>query len=253
MTMTPCRCPVSRVVRSGLAGLLAVSLAAAASARAEVVTLPTDLLLGDRYYLAFVTSGTISGTSANVADYNAFVQAQANANGLGTIFGRAVTWKALVSTTSVNAITNLGIGNFPIYRLDDVKLATGSTDLWDGTLAVPLSVDQFGTVLPSGAVWTGSQTNGTPYPGYELGTGTPIFGGLGSAGNPWLVSGAGASSNTYRIYAFSGEMIAVPEPSSISIAVTGVALTAWTLGRRRPRRAGTQRQADPGHGSGGSS
>lgn len=238
--MTLVRClRTSREVGSSLVASLAVLSATAASVQAEITTLPTSLLLGDRYYLAFVTSGSISGTSANVADYDAFVQAQANLNGLGTISGFSVTWKALVSTPSVNAITHLGLGNFPIFRLNDVQIASGGSDLWDGNLSAALNVDQFGTTLTSGTAWTGSQTNGLAYPGYQLGTSTPIFGGPNSTGNPWLVSGSGLNSNNYRVYAFSQQLIAVPEPTTISLAIGGgMATAAWTV-RRRRRATGT--------------
>lgn len=236
------RFPMLVAVALSLGGLVA----SVSSARAEVITLPSSLLLGDRYYLAFVTSGTISGTSSNVADYDAFVQAQANLNGLGTISGFPVTWKALVSTPSVNAITHLGIGNFPIFRLNDVQIASGNTDLWDGNLSAALNVDQFGTTLTSGTAWTGSQTNGLAYPGYQLGTSTPIFGGPNSTGNPWLVSGSGADTNNFRVYAFSEQLIAVPEPTSISLAIGGCTATAaWTVRRRRATGTPSRRGSGP--------
>lgn len=229
---------LERRVGSLVVGPLAIMLLAATSVQAQVTTLPSSLLFGQKYYLAFVTSGSISGTSANVADYDAFVQAQANLNGLGTISGVPVTWKALVSTPSISAFNHLGIsGSTPIFRLNDVQIASGSSDLWDGNLSAALNVDQFGTTLTSGTAWTGTQDNGLAYPGLELGSSTPIFGGPNATTAPWLVSGSGTNSNTFRVYAFSQELIAVPEPTSISLAIGGgLVAAAWTARRRRARR-----------------
>lgn len=211
-----------------------------APAQAAIVTVPTSLSPGDKYYLAFVTAGTISGTSTDVAVYNTFAQDQANAAGLGTISGSPVTWKALVSTASVTALTNLGIGSFPIFLLNDVQLATGSTDLWNGSIAVPLRVTQSGSTLVSGAVWTGSVDNGNAYNPYQLGTSTPIIGGLNSTGSAWVVAGSNPNTTANRLYAFSEQLTVpavVPEPASISIALCGVAIAGWTMARRRARQA----------------
>lgn len=234
-------CAFASRVGSLVVGPLIIVLLAAASVQAQVTTLPSSLLFGQKYYLAFVTSGSISGTSANVADYDAFVQAQANLNGLGTISGVPVTWKALVSTPSVNAITHLGIsGSTPIFRLNDVQIASGSADLWDGSLAAALSVDQFGNTLTLGTAWTGTQDNGLAYPTFELGTSTPIIGGPTGTTSVWLVAGSSPNSNTFRVYAFSQELTAVPEPASISMAIGGGLVTAaWTVRRRRAKRPAT--------------
>ena len=64
---------------------------------------------GDEYRLVFATSMGIDGTSANIADYDTFVQNAANASTLGgaDVLG-SVTWKALVSTPTVAANVNTG-------------------------------------------------------------------------------------------------------------------------------------------------
>jgi hypothetical protein len=71
-----------------LIGLSVACLSMAShSASAAIVTVPTGLNPGDTYYLAFVTAGTITGTSTNIADYNAFAQSQATGAGLEHHFG----------------------------------------------------------------------------------------------------------------------------------------------------------------------
>lgn len=220
-----------------LAAVTVTALGLSAAVDAAIVTVPTGLNPGDTYYLAFVTAGTISGTSTDIADYNAFAQSQAAGAGLGTISGSAVTWKAAVSTPTVSAVSNLGLGASPIYRINNVLIATGASDLWDGSLLNPLNVDQNDVSYGGGvAAWTGSQSNGTSYPTYELGgsSGTPIIGAVNST-TTWLVVNAVNSANTNRVYAFSSPLIVpVPEPSStaILIAVVG-SFAGWRLRRSK--------------------
>jgi hypothetical protein len=61
--------------------------------------------VGDTYRLAFVTEGTTLATSTDIATYNAFVQ---NAADNSSTFGNlgSVTWKAIGSTATVNAMAN---------------------------------------------------------------------------------------------------------------------------------------------------
>lgn len=220
-------------------GSVVVLLAAFATARATVVTVPTSLSPGDSYYLAFVTNLTTAASSSDIAFYDAFVQAQANAAGLNTIAGNPVTWKALVSTTTTNAVTHLGIGSSPVFRLNDTQIASGGSDLWDGSIAVPLNVTESGTTLPAGSVWTGSQANGVAYPAFQVGTANPISGGLNSASSSWLVANSNQPNTTlFRIYAFSQELQVVPEPSAVVLALSGAAaVIGLTLAKRRARNS----------------
>jgi hypothetical protein len=219
-----------KMLRFCVLGLLVV---ATAHAHAAIVPVPTGLQPGDKYYLAFLTASGTTGTSANIADYNAFAQSQANT--VASLSG--FTWKAAVSTPSVSALTNLNIGNFPVYRIDGVQIATGGTDLWDGSLMAAINVDQNEAVYGGGvAAWTGSNGNGTAYSPYELGGSgnLPIIGAVNSTSSSWMVVNAVGSANTNRVYAFSNQLIVpVPEPASISIAACGAALGGLALARRR--------------------
>jgi hypothetical protein len=223
---------------------LVLVLAGLATARAAIVPVPTGLQPGDKYYLAFLTNGTILGTSSDIADYNSFAQNQAAlVPSLTTISGSPVTWKAAVSTPTVNALTNLGLGNFPIYRIDGVQIATGGTDLWDGSLANPINVDQYENSYGGGVVaWTGSNSNGTGYAlfgGIQMGgaSGNSITGAVASTTSSWMTVGSPGSGSLNKVYAFSSELVVpVPEPASVSVALCSVALVGWSL-RRRARKA----------------
>jgi hypothetical protein len=221
-----------------LIGLSLVCLSMSSQpAIAAIVTVPTGLNPGDTYYLAFVTAGTIAGTSTDIADYNAFAQSQAAGAGLNNISGSPVTWKAAVSTPTVSAVSNLGLGASPIYRINNTLIATGASDLWDGSLLAALNVDQNDQSYSGGgaAAWTGSNANGTPYLTYQLGTTTPIIGAVSSTSNTWMVVNAVAAANTNRVYAFSSPLVVpVPEPSTTAMLTAAVgSIAAWRLRRSK--------------------
>ena len=75
----------------------------------------------------------MSQNSSNIADYNNFVNAQA---GGATFDGSVVAWNAIGSTSSVNAIDNIGQSAAPVYLADGTLItsSTTSTGLWSGSL-----------------------------------------------------------------------------------------------------------------------
>ena len=79
----------------------------------------------------------MTATSSNIADYNNFVNAQA---GGATYNGQVVTWVAIASTPTVNAIDN--VGQTPaLYTWPDgtqVTTSTTTSGLWSGTLLHPI-------------------------------------------------------------------------------------------------------------------
>ena len=111
---------------------------------AWAITPPIGLNAGDQYRLAFVTSTERDGLSANIADYNAHVTAAAS--GVPELLALGTTWRAIASTAVVaardNTNTNPDETGVPIYLLNGVQLASGNADLWDGTISVPLDVDE---------------------------------------------------------------------------------------------------------------
>jgi len=113
-----------------------------ATSPAGGVVIPTGLTEGDPYHLAFVTSGTRTGNSTDIAVYNTFVQDQAAMNSSLTGTNVGVTYTAIASTETVDASDN-ALVEAPIYLLDGTtKVADGFSDLWDGTLDAPLDLTQ---------------------------------------------------------------------------------------------------------------
>jgi len=133
----------------------------------EVVTVPSDLNPGDQYRLFFVTSNAFTGSSSDIGTYNARVQLEASlVPGLAAL---NTTWKAIVSTSTVNAMVNsdtdhtpAGNTGVPIYLVDGTRLADHYDQLWTrtGPLHVEPSVCSDLTQALS-RVWTGTNANGT--------------------------------------------------------------------------------------------
>ena len=72
-------------------------------AQADFILLPPDLAPGQTFQVAFVTTGSVDAISNDISVYNNFVADAAAAAGLDVINGQAVTWHAIMSTTSIDA------------------------------------------------------------------------------------------------------------------------------------------------------
>ena len=108
--------------------------------------IPSGLGAGDRFRLVFLSSTTRNGSSANIADYNTFVQTAAAA-GHTDIQGSSSTFRVVGSTAADDARDNTatrytgddtaatgddGDVGVPIYWLDGAKVADEYRDFYDG-------------------------------------------------------------------------------------------------------------------------
>ena len=88
---------------------------------------PAGVPAGGSFRLMFVTEGTSTASSSDIADYNLFVQAQANAN--ATLKPFKGEFRALISTGTVNARDNTATTytntekGVPIYWVDNGTVA----------------------------------------------------------------------------------------------------------------------------------
>ncbi len=204
-----------------------------------VIVTPSDLAPGANYYLVMITGSVFTGASSNIADYDAFVNSEVAQN--TDLAG--ITWKALGSTSTVSARDHLGIGNFPIYRLDGVRIADNATDLWDGSIAVTGMTTYNGFLLPNSFVWTGSNPDGTASTDY-LGSATAVFGFTARSDAGWITHQSGSTAtgsgtvSGHRMLGFSqmltvgGPSPAVPEPSAMIVWGLVTSMGAM-LSRRR--------------------
>ena len=130
---------------------------------------------GDSYRFIFASSTGRDATSADIADYNTFIQNAADASPLG--LGLA-TWKALASTetvaANVNTSTDTGSGE-SFWLLDGESLvADDYADLY--------GFDTHDSVINV------SETGGTPFDGGDF---TSVWSGSDGAGNPKTNAGGG--------------------------------------------------------------
>ena len=223
-----------------LSGVALATLGISSAAQAAIL-LPS-LTPGSQYRLVFVTSGTRNATSTNIADYNQFVnnaaQASTNLNTALTTAGltpSAINWTAIGSTATVNArlntLTQASDTSVPIYRVDGAQVATGNSDLWDGTIQSPIAVDEGGNSQVGRTVWTGTSSDGStflaPGPSGFLGSSTVRVGSTNNLNAKWVSDksdGVGFGSSA-RLYGISSIVTvptatATPEPSSLLSFIT---------------------------------
>jgi hypothetical protein len=235
---------VAIMVKRNLRMLAFASYFIAACVSGAIVIPPPGLNPGDQYRLVFVTSGTRDATSTNIADYNAFVNAQA----AGVVSAGFPTsgWTAIASTESVDARTNTGTasgGGVPIYRVDGVRVADDYTDLWNGgNLLADLSVTQQGNFLPgppcsSGPfslclVWTGTSQIGDASVPLGGNTGSPLGSGTGEMFQEfvpppdpqfgtWISVYFDSRSRLYPLYAMSDVLTVGSAPPPATYTVGG--------------------------------
>ena len=140
--------------------------------------IPDCLSPGDSYRILFLTSDMRDAMSTDIADYNTFVQGQAD----GVTALNGITFRVLASTGSDSARDNTmttGAGaNIRTFYYQGAKVADDYTDLYDGDWDTTAARHQNGDLRTSvgSSVWTGTNEDGTGNSGNQLGTGNPRIG-----------------------------------------------------------------------------
>lgn len=131
-----------------------------------------------------------------------------------------------------------------LYRLDGVKVADSTADLWDGSLDAPINVTELGGTAATPLVWTGTLSNGARAAGLALGdsSGDALTGRKEGADFTWTDAVVSDLRIELRLYGYSEVLTvpgtaAVPEPTSLTLMVAGIAGLAGTAAARRRRRA----------------
>jgi len=213
---------------------------------AQVVLVPPGLTPGTTYRLVYVTSDTRNAIPTDIAVYDAFVQNQSDVSniGLGSPIGD-ITWKAIGSTASVNAITHVAAAG-GIYRLDGALVAGNAAGLWDGTLDSEINVDDEGANREV-SVYTGTDSAGfgasagaTPV---RLGDSSARLGNSGEVDAEWVETGFFSSAAIGRAFYAISDPLMVPTPQVPAVSRVGslafalvMAMTAFGAIRLRTAR-----------------
>lgn len=205
--------------------IASIALSCVATAAQAGPYVPPSLAPGSTYHLVFISQGTRDGTSSLIADYNNFVQAEAALNLALTGTNVGVVYKAIASTTAIDANVNVLI-SAPVYNFNGDLIATSLADFWDGTLANAILYDQFAAAgFPD--VWSGSDQSGTAVVGSEMGSANPRTG-LANLGNSrWIDDTVNNDFIPASLYGVSQQLTVVPEPSTALLLGLGlVVMTA---------------------------
>ena len=212
--------------------LASLSLASTAGAAVVALSTPSGLAVGTKFRFLFVTSSDINAWGGSAGDYDSFVTTNA---GGATYNGSVVSWKAIASTSTVDARDNVGGygDNVAVYLVNGTKLAnnmtTGSGGLWSGSLLATPNIN-----ISSGtrnvATFTGSNADGTKSGAVLGGSTNPTAGSSSYTNGRWLNFTTFNRSTPLALYGVSAELTVIPAPGAI--AVLGIAGLA---GRRRRR------------------
>ena len=199
-----------------------VAMMSAANVFAAIITQPTSLNPGDKYRLAFVTSGILHATSSDIADYNTFVTNAANA--VPALASLGTTWTVIGSTATVDARDNTntvpstvtgGSLGVPIFLLNDTKLVDSNDDLWDGFIGLPFGRTEVDTSL-NAPTWTGTDPSGTAGAA-PLGFTIVTIGASSTTSSQWIDMMTLSHTFVPRpLYALSGELPGIPVPVALA-------------------------------------
>jgi hypothetical protein len=119
---------------------------------------PVGLAPGSQYQVLLVTQGVRNAASSNIADYNAFVNAEV---ALNPLLPSGVTWSAVAFTDTITAQVNAPSNGLAIFDTKGNLLVEAGIGLYAAVFPSASILDQFGSE-GSTYVWTGA-----PAPGYS--------------------------------------------------------------------------------------
>ena len=215
--------------------------------------LPSGLETGDRFRLLFVSTQPTGGDdgpigsaeASDIAVYNDFAQRRAAA-GHAAIAPYADGFRALVTTTGINAVVNTGTTwsnsdrGVAIYWLNGDKAADDYGDFYDDSWDSNAPKNESGGDSTfHDRVWTGSTHSGGRVFGQEAGQDSVSYGNPTSSGGELRASTATTGGLTRgTIYGLSPVLVVGPEEPAETV-VTGLTNDAETHFRvRAVRRSG---------------
>ena len=180
--------------------------------QAEWEYVPSGVSAGQSFRLLFVTSTSSTAASSEISTYNSFVQARANTN--THLSGFSAQFRALISTSAVDARTNTattGTG-VPIYWLGGAKAADNYADFYDGSWdsGNAARTEDGGRYTSTDSAFTGSKADGTKDAPYFAGGATVRLGVPNGRTTVIGGGGRGFATVTQRLYALSPVITVLP-------------------------------------------
>ena len=233
---------VARNLVTSISGIFAAALLwGIATPSAFALYVPPGLGPGDTYHLVFVTPIARNAVPTTIDVYNDFVQGEAEDNPSLTGTDLGITYKVIGSTIADNVSAfNNAVVEAPVYLFDGTLIATGFDDMWDGEIAAPINVTQWGGAASGDPTLVGTGSNSDGSLGqFPLGnisvTGTITAGRLNESNSTWI---AGPDVNKilpYRFYGLSEKITVVPIPAAAWLFGSGL---LGMIGIARRKKAG---------------
>jgi hypothetical protein len=102
---------------------------------------PVGLAPGSQYQVLLVTQGVRNATSSNIADYNAFVNAEV---ALNPLLPSGVTWSAVSFTDTITAQVNAPSNGLAVFDTKGNLLVAAGIGLYAAVFPSASILDQFG-------------------------------------------------------------------------------------------------------------
>jgi hypothetical protein len=211
------------------------SLSVSGMASATLIEAIAELGDGDKYRVLFVTGTQTNQRSSNINYYNNYVSDAAATGILTKDLG--LSWMAIGSTASVNAMDNTGIyinDDAPVtmFNLNGDVMALNGKDFWDFRIH-PFLYDENGHYTRM-QVWTGTNRDGTTGSNYFLGDPGGTYYGRSDRWDVAIMMGAAPTSLQYALYGASAvttkPSVDVPEPGKVillSLGLMGLSLARY--------------------------
>jgi len=191
------------------------------------LVVPASLNPGDSYHVVFVSSTTGSPLSSDINYYDTHVQNAADAAGIGTSIG--LTWRAIVSTETVDAKTHLGSlfsnkNTIPIFNQHGELVASSFNDMWDGLLINDIFYDEYGDENRS-YTYTGTNMSGLADDPLGVSGGNFTYGNPTKRGYNWVDMGSYNTLYDRPFYGMSAETTVagvVPIPAAVWLFGSGL-------------------------------